>query len=92
MRRSSGGVIAISLALGRDRANESREPSYAAVDRFYGDFLKTFGTCKCRELTGVDMKTQYGKDLYQSRIHQDRCNPIVAWAANNADQAIRESQ
>jgi C_GCAxxG_C_C family probable redox protein len=88
----SGGVIAISLALGRDRSEDSREPSYRAVDRFYNDFVKTFGTCKCRELTGVDLKTQQGKDTYQSQIHNERCNPIVAWATKSAHQVIQEAQ
>lgn len=87
----SGGVIAISPALGRDRPEENRDPSYGAVDLSYNDFLKTFGTCKCREITGVDLKTQQGKDTYQSRIHQERCNSIVAWAAKSAHQAIQES-
>ncbi len=87
----SGGVMAISLALGRDRSEESRDPCYPAVDRFYNDFVKTFGSCKCRELTGVDLKTPQGLEAYQSRIHEERCNHIVAWSAERAHQVIQES-
>jgi len=88
----SGGVMAINIALGRDRSEDSRDPCYQAVDRFYNDFVKTFGTCKCRELTGVDLKTLQGKEAYQSQVHQERCNPIVAWSAKRAHQVIQESQ
>ena len=88
----SGGIMAISLVLGRDKPDESRDPCYGAVDQFYRDFEKTFGACRCRELTGVDLRTREGSEVYQARIHKDRCNPIVAWAANKAYQIIQESR
>src|SRR3989304_161104 len=34
----SGGIIVISLALGRDKPDESRDPCYPAVNQFYNDF------------------------------------------------------
>jgi C_GCAxxG_C_C family probable redox protein len=86
----SGGIMAISLALGRDKPQESRERCYAAVDRFYSEFLKTFGTCSCRELTGVGIKTPEEWRVYQNEIRMQRCSPIVAWAANTANQIIHE--
>lgn len=86
----SGGVMAISLALGRDTAEESRDPCYLAVDRFYNEFVKEFGTCRCRELTGVDLKAPGRRKVYLDRIHNERCNPIVAWATRTAYQLIKE--
>lgn len=88
----SGGVMAISLALGRNRPDESREPCYPAVDQFYNDFVKTFRTCKCRELTGVNFKTPEGNEAYRNRIHRERCTPIVEWAAKMASKVIRGNQ
>ena len=87
-----GGVMAISLAMGRDRPEESRDACYNAVDRFYNEFAKTFGSCKCRDLTKVDLKTSTGIEAYRSRIHSERCVPIVAWVARRAHEIIRESQ
>lgn len=84
----SGGIIAIGLALGRNKADESREPCYPAVDQFYNDFVRTFSTCKCRELTGVNLKTE-GNKAYLKRIHQERCSPIVEWAAKRASDIIK---
>jgi C_GCAxxG_C_C family probable redox protein len=86
----SGGVMAIGLALGRDRAEQSNEACYAAVDRFYTDFVKEFGSSKCRELTGIDLKARARSGTYQ--MHLERCNLIVAWAARRANEIIANTQ
>jgi len=88
----SGGIMVISLALGRDEPDESRDPCYAAVDQFFRGFERTFGRCRCRELTGVDLRTREGSEVYQSRIHNDCCNPIVAWAVRKTYHIIQESR
>jgi C_GCAxxG_C_C family probable redox protein len=87
----AGGVMALGLALGRDRKEQSRDPCYSAVDRFYSEFVRKFGTCRCSELTGVDLKTPDGLKMHQDRIHTERCSPIVAWAAENASRIIGEA-
>ena len=77
----TGGIMRIGLAMGRNSEEESRDPCYLAVDRFYSAFVKEFGTCECRELTGLDLKTERGRAAYQARIHKERCMKIVSWAA-----------
>jgi len=86
-----GGVMAMSLALGRDTGKQSREPCYPAVDRFYNDFRNRFGSCKCRELTNANLKTQDGARAYQAEVHAEVCTPIVAWAANRARDIIEDT-
>ena len=88
----SGGVMAIGLAMGRDGAEQSKEPCYAAVDRFYTDFVKEFGSSKCRELTGIDLKARVGSGTYHDRMHLERCNLIVAWAARRASEIIDNTE
>jgi C_GCAxxG_C_C family probable redox protein len=88
----SGAVMAISLALGRDRPDQSRDQCYTAVDQFYNDFVKTFGSCRCRELTRVDFKTPEGNTIYHEKVHRERCTPIVEWAAKTANRIIKENQ
>jgi C_GCAxxG_C_C family probable redox protein len=87
----TGGVMAISFALGRDKADESREPCYPAVDQFYKDFRTKFGTCRCRELTNLNMKTPEGAEAYTKEVHMEVCNPIVAWAARRAHDIIKDT-
>jgi C_GCAxxG_C_C family probable redox protein len=86
-----GGVMAISLALGRDKSEQSREPCYRAVDRFYNDFRIRFGSCKCRELTNTNLKTAEGAMIYKTEVHTDVCLPLVAWAAKRASDIIEET-
>jgi C_GCAxxG_C_C family probable redox protein len=88
----SGGVMAIGLALGRDRAEQSKESCYAAVDRFYTDFVKEFGSSKCRDLTGIDLKTRAASGTYRDGARLERCNLIVAWAARRANEIIGNAQ
>jgi dihydrofolate reductase len=86
-----GGVMALSLALGRDNSEQSREPCYPAVDRFYNDFRTRFGSCRCRELTNQNLKSPDGLRVYEAEVHADVCIPIVAWAAKRAHDIIRET-
>jgi len=86
-----GGVMAMSLALGRDNAEQSRDPCYQAVDRFYNEFRTRFGSCRCRELTNANLKTPEGNLVYRAEVHSDVCVPIVAWAAKRAHDIIEET-
>ncbi|MGA8856117.1 MAG: C-GCAxxG-C-C family protein [Candidatus Bathyarchaeia archaeon] len=86
----SGGIIAIDLVLGRNQPLQSRDTCYSAVDRLYQDFKKKFGTCKCCELTGVDLKTAEGLNALHDRIRGERCKPIVEWTAKRTSQIIQE--
>ena len=88
----SGAVMAISLALGRDHPDQSRDQCYTAVDQFYNAFVKTFRSCKCSDLTRVDFKTPEGNAIYRERIHHERCTPIVEWSAKTASRIIKENQ
>ena len=88
----TGGVIAISLAFGRSKPEESREPCYSVVDRFYNEFVRTFGTCRCRELTGIDLKKPESSDAHRARIHHERCASLVEWAAKRAHQLVKEER
>ena len=79
-----GGVIAISLALGRDKPDQAREPCYPAVDRLYNDFRTKFGSCRCRELTNVNLKTPQGALTYQT----EEVSEIVAVRRETHQDAI----
>jgi C_GCAxxG_C_C family probable redox protein len=86
----AGGIIAISLALGRDKPDQSRDPCYDAANRFYNEFVKAFGSSKCRELTGLDLKKPERRETYQNRIRVEPCNSIVAWSAKRAYEIIQK--
>jgi len=87
----TGGIMRLGLSMGRDSAKESRDRCYEEVNRFYSAFVKEFGTCKCRELTGVDLSTEEGRAVYQARIHSERCTKIVSWAARIVSQIVESA-
>jgi C_GCAxxG_C_C family probable redox protein len=87
----AGGIMAISCALGRDNADQSRDLCYEAADRFYNEFVETFGSSQCRKLIGLDLKEPEQRKVYQDRVHFERCNPIVAWAAKRAHEIIQRA-
>lgn len=87
----AGGIMAISLALGRDNSDQSRDPCYEAADRFYNEFVGTSGSSRCRELTGLDLKKPEQREAYQDRVHFECCNPIVSWAARRAYEIIQRA-
>lgn len=86
----SGAIMALGLVLGRDEARESRDPCYPAADQFYNEFVERFGHSSCRELTGLDMKNEQDRKRYADTVHQERCNPMVAWAARRVMEIIGE--
>jgi C_GCAxxG_C_C family probable redox protein len=87
----AGGIMAIGLALGRDNSGQSRDPCYEAADRFYNEFVRAFGSSQCRMLTGLDLKKPEQREAYQNRVHLERCNPIVSWAAKRAYEIVRKA-
>ena len=84
----AGGVMTISLVLGRDKPEQSRDQCYDATDRFYNEFVEAFGSSKCRELTRLDLKKPEQREIHRSRVHAELCAPIVAWSAKRAYEII----
>lgn len=86
----AGATMAIGLALGRDDAQGNRDPCYPAVDRLVSEFQERFYSSLCRDISRVDMKTEDGRRRYQMLVHNEVCNPVVAWAARRAGEIIEE--
>jgi C_GCAxxG_C_C family probable redox protein len=86
----AGAAMAIGLALGRDDAQASRDPCYPAIDRLISEFQERFYSSLCRDISRVDMKTEEGRRRYQMLIHNEVCNPVVAWTARRANEIIGE--
>lgn len=86
----SGATMSVSLVLGCNKPDESRDTCYEATDLLYNEFLQQFGTCKCRNLTGLDLKTIEGREELHSRIQHEVCDRIVRWSARRAFQLIQD--
>jgi C_GCAxxG_C_C family probable redox protein len=88
----TGGILGISLVLGRSSANESIEPAYLAAQRLIREFKEAFGNCNCYTLLGgCDMNTPEGQAMFQEKRLMEECLQITGKAAEMAARIIVES-
>ena len=69
----TGGLMAVGLATGRRSTADSREPAYAAGAEIQKRFLATHGTLNCRDLTGCDLSTPAGQELFKAKKQDCVC-------------------
>ena len=61
---------------------------YPVVDRFVSDFKSRFGGVNCRELLGVDLKTEEGM-AYLKEEGKKKCSEFVRYAADKISEIIK---
>lgn len=89
----TGGVMGVSLALGRATADESIQPAYNATQRLVEEFEREFGSRECRTLlAGCDLNTAEGKQRFQEEDLAHRCMQYTGKAAEIAARVIAESK
>ena len=85
----TGGIMGISLVLGRSSPNESVEPSYQAAQRLIREFKEAFGDCNCYTLLGgCDMNTPEGQATFQEKGLMEGCLKFTGKAAEMAARII----
>jgi C_GCAxxG_C_C family probable redox protein len=87
----TGGIMGVSLALGRSKPGESVEPAYEATQRLVHDFERAFGARNCSDLLGCDLGTPYGQLAFREQRLHERCARYTSKAAELAARAILES-
>jgi C_GCAxxG_C_C family probable redox protein len=87
----TGGIMGVSLALGRSKADESVEPAYEATQRLVHDFEQAFGARDCSELLGCDLGTPEGQRAFREQRLHERCARYTGTAAELAARAILAS-
>ena len=86
----AGGVMAVGLALGRRRPEESREAVNAATRELVDTFIEEMGSSLCRELIGIDLRSEEGRrQLHESDVLERVCGPAVAFAARRTAEILR---
>ena len=86
----TGGTMAIGLALGRRSPEESRDAVNAATRELVDSFIDEMDNTLCRELTGVDLRSEEGRrQLHESDVRERVCNPAIAFAARRAAEILQ---
>jgi len=73
----SGGIMSISLALGRTTPTDKTDLCYQAVRIFMRRFASQFGSVNCLELTGFHLGTPEGHAAFMASDQIKRCTEYV---------------
>lgn len=78
----SGGVIALGLKYGRDRAEntQARDKTYMLTRELFRQFKEEFGSINCYELIECDLTTLEGLEK-SKKIHSEKCAKYIARTA-----------
>lgn len=88
----TGAMLGIGLALGRARAEDSVEPTYAATQRLIAAFEEEFGARDCHRLLGCDLGTPEGQATFRAQGLVERSTRYTGRAAEIAAGLIAESK
>ena len=86
----SSVVLAIGLKYGRTSPEENPQPIWDLVDRYVAQFRDRFGAVNCRQLTGLNLKTEEGLKEYFARVHDHACVARVRFAVKRALEILPE--
>jgi C_GCAxxG_C_C family probable redox protein len=76
----SGGIMAISLVLGRSSPTDQKDRCYQAERAFLRGFTAHFGELNCQKLTGVHLGTPEGQAAYKEKGLKKQCTEYVGQA------------
>jgi len=82
-----GAVAAGTMMIGLKGRGKGKKQVYPVVDRFLNDFKSRFGSVNCRELIGVDLKTEEGM-AYLRKEGGERCSQFVRYAADKVSEIL----
>jgi C_GCAxxG_C_C family probable redox protein len=77
----TGGVLAVGLVHGRDRAQETEAKNavHAKAGQFVQRFAEVNGALRCRDLIGLDVSSEEGVQEYYARnLLEEKCLGIVS--------------
>lgn len=76
----SGGIMAVSLALGRNSPNEPKDRCYQTERAFLQGFANRFGELNCQKLIHVHLGTLEGQAAYKDQGLKKQCTEYVSEA------------
>ena len=69
----SSVALAIGIKYGRSSSEENPQPVWDMIDKYVAAFKDKFGAVNCRQLTGLNLKTEEGLKEYFARVHDYEC-------------------
>lgn len=88
----TGAIMGMGLALGRSKAGDSVEPSYAATRNLIEEFEHEFGASECHVLLGCDLNTPEGQETFREEGLGTQCAKFTGKAAEIAARIISDTK
>ena len=82
--------MGLNLFTGRTSPNHDTEKNYTAVRRLTELFEEQFGSTNCKQLTGCDLGTQEGQEIFKANKLRDQCKKYTEEATRIAMLLIEE--
>jgi len=60
------------------------------VDKYIAEFKDRFGYVNCRQLTGLDLKTENGLKAYYAKVHDYTCAARIRYVVEKAVEILKE--
>jgi len=86
----SSVAIAIGIRHGRTSSEENPTPVWKMVDKYVTEFKDKFGYVNCRQLTGLNLKTEDGLKEYYAKVHDYACAARIRFAVEKAVEMLKE--
>ena len=83
-----GAVAAGTMIIGLQQKGKEKKEVYQRVDTFLSAFRAHFGALNCRELLGVDLKTDEGMN-YLKAEGREKCRECVRYAADKVGEIVK---
>jgi len=84
----SSVAIAAGMKFGRNSKEENPQPVWNIVDKYVAEFKDRFGYVNCRELTGLDIKTNEGLKEYFAKVHDFACADRIRFAVKKGVEIL----
>ena len=80
----SSVMMLIGAKYGRTGSEENPRPIWQMANEYVAVFRGKFGAVNCRQLTGLDLKTQEGLKQYFARVHDYECTERLRFTVGKA--------
>jgi C_GCAxxG_C_C family probable redox protein len=84
----SSVAMAIGIKYGRTSPEENPQPVWDMIDEYLTAFKGRFGAVNCRQLTGLNVKTEEGMKEYLARVHDYECTERLKFAVEKGIEIL----
>jgi len=78
------------MKYGRTNLEENPQPVWDMVDKYMSEFRERFGYVNCRQITGLNLKTEERLKEYFARVHDYACTARIRFAVKKAIEILQE--